>query len=121
MSITSTASPVAGNNYTITCSVTLADGLSGFPEVTWINSDGQEIVSEGDTTVYGPLTSGLVTNLILQFDPLRIINEGLYTCFGVFSPVILSTELNSSDTIFIDVDLGKGLISVQCYYFVLCM
>ena len=109
MSITSTASPVAGTNYTITCSVTLTEGLSGFPEVMWLTSDGQEIVSEGDTTVYGPLTSGTITNLILGFDPLRISNEGLYTCFATFSPVILSTELNSSDTVFIDVDLGKGL------------
>ena len=109
MSVVSTAQPVAGNNYTLTCSVTLTNGLSGFPEVMWLNSDGQEIVSEGDTTVYGPLTSGLITTLILEFDPLRIRDEGLYTCYAVYSSPITSSEINSSATEYIDVELGKGL------------
>ena len=109
MSVVSTALPVAGNNYTLTCTVTLTNGLSGFPEVMWLNSNGQEIVSEGDTTVYGPLTSGLITTLILEFDPLRIRDEGLYTCDAVYSSPILATEVNSSATEYIDVELGKRL------------
>ena len=109
VSVASTALPVAGNNYTISCSVTLTNGLSGFPQVIWLNSEGQEILSEGDTTVYGPLTSGLITTLILEFDPLRVSDEGLYTCYAEYSSPLTSTAINSSATEFIDVELGKGL------------
>lgn len=113
MSINSVSPSVAGYNYTLTCTVTLTEGILGTPTIWWTNADGQQISSSGDIILHDSMTSGLTTNLTLYFDPIRTTDEGIYNCVASVSSPSLATPLNSSTTYFISVRLSK------CYLFVL--
>ena len=79
---TSGGDTVAGEQYTLTCTVTVPEssGLSGTPTVEWTGDDGQTGVTEGT-----PETSGRVTTLTLTFNPLQDSQDGVYTCRATFS------------------------------------
>ena len=71
---------VAGEQYTLTCTVTVPDGLTGTLTVVWTGDDGMTGVTEGTAE-----TSGRVTTLTLTFNPLRDSQDGGYTCMATFS------------------------------------
>ena len=71
---------VAGEQLTLTCTVTVPDGLTGTPTVVWTGDDGMTGVTEGT-----PDTSGRNTTLTLTFNPLRDSQDGDYTCMATFS------------------------------------
>ena len=73
---------VAGEQYTLTCTVTVPEssGLSGTPTVLWTGEEGMTGVTEGTAE-----TSGRVTTLTLTFDPLQYSQDGVYTCIATFS------------------------------------
>ena len=70
---------VAGEQYTLTCTVTVPEssGLSGTPTVGWTGDEGKTGVTEGTAE-----TSGSVTTLTLTFNPLQDSQDGVYTCSG---------------------------------------
>ena len=109
-SISSIGQPVAGYNFTLICSVTLIDGLTGMPTVTWIDSSDQQITSAGDLTVNNPMIAGLQTNRTLYFDPIRTRDMGTYTCVATLPSPALSTPLNTSALYTINVQLSKKII-----------
>ena len=47
--------------------------------ITWLNAEGQNIMSGGDFTITRQ-TSTQRVDYSLQFNPLRVSHEGLYTC-----------------------------------------
>ena len=95
-SVSSTSPSVAGYNYTLTCTVTLIEGMLDTPRVWWTDADGQLITSMGDIVLYDPVTSGLTTNLTLYFDPIRATDGGRYNCMASVSSPALAAPLNSS-------------------------
>ena len=72
---TSGGDTVAGEQYTLTCTVTVPDGLTGTPTVEWTGDEGKTRVTEGRAD-----TSGSVTTLTLTFNPLQDSQDGDYTC-----------------------------------------
>ena len=74
---TSGGDTVAGEQYTLTCAVTVPEssGLSGTPTVVWTGDEGKTGVTEGIAE-----TSGRVTTLTLIFNPLQDSQDGDYTC-----------------------------------------
>ena len=98
---------MAGYNFTLTCSVTLTDGLTGVPSVMWVDSSGRSVNSSGDLVVRDPVTSGQVTSLTLFFDPLRTSDEGAYTCVARLSSPASTLPLNSSALYIIDAQQSK--------------
>ena len=72
---TSGGDSVAGEQYTLTCTVTISPDLTGTPTVEWTGDEGVMSVTEGT-----PETSGRVTTLTLTFDPLQDSQDGIYTC-----------------------------------------
>ena len=73
---TSGGDTVAGEQYTLTCTVTVPEssGLSGTPTVVWTGDEGKTDVTEGTAE-----TSGSVTTLTLTFNPLQDSLDGDYT------------------------------------------
>jgi hypothetical protein len=95
-SVNAIGPPVAGYNFTLTCTIRQTEGLLGIPSVLWVDADGQQINSTEDIVLSNPVTSDQTTNLTLYFDPIRTSDEGTYTCLATLSSSALITPLNSS-------------------------
>ena len=74
---TSGGDTVAGEQYTLTCTVTVPEssGLTGTPTVEWTGDEGKTGVTEGTA-----MPSGRVTTLTLTFNPLQDSQDVDYTC-----------------------------------------
>ena len=72
----STLEPLAGIEYTLTCSVTLLHGVTAPPTIEWSGVDHGMIIS-------GVNTSGFVSQLTLQ--SLVLDHGGVYVCTAYFS------------------------------------
>lgn len=97
----------AGYNFTLTCTVTKTEGLSGTPSVSWVDADSQPIVESDNLYLSEQVTSGLTTTKSLYFDPLRLSDEGSYMCVASLSSSALSAPLSSTVTDFVDVQESK--------------
>ena len=106
-SIAATRPPVAGYNFTLTCTVVLADGLLGVPQILWLDPNGQPVSSAQDVTLAPPVTSAQTTNQSIYFDPIRTSDGGAYMCMAMVSSSALATTLNSSASFNINVQQSK--------------
>jgi len=66
--------PVAGDNYTLTCTV------NGIADIDWVGPNGMEIVNSSEITVGELQETGGVTTRTLTFSALSLENSGRYTC-----------------------------------------
>ena len=87
---------MAGYNYTLTCTATLIEGMSDTPSIWWTHTDDQLVSSGGDIILHDPITTGLSTILTLYFDPIRIMDGGIYICVASVPSPALTAPLNSS-------------------------
>ena len=87
---------MAGYNYTLTCTATLIEGMSDTPSIWWTHTDDQLVSSGGDIILHDPITTGLSTILTLYFDPIRIMDGGMYICVASVPSPALTAPLNSS-------------------------
>ena len=106
-SVSPVGPPVAGYNFTLTCSATQTEGLSGTPTLSWVNAEGQPITSSGDIMLGAETTSGLTTTRTLYFDPIRTSDGGSYTCVAALMSSGLNTTLSSSANYTITVQQSK--------------
>ena len=77
------ATPTAGQNYTITCSIFGAEGFT--PTYRWLKN-GSSIASETDSTLY--------------FPSLRLSNAGRYSCEVTVMSSLLSEDIVTSSNMF---------------------
>ena len=105
--------PVAGYNFSITCSATVTEGIVGVPVLAWTDSNGRPIGSTGDITLNDQVTSGQMTNRTLFFDPIRTSDEGSYICTATLSSPALTVALNSTTLYTIDVQQSKFKTSLN--------
>ena len=72
--------PVAGEFFSLTCTVTLAEGdsLIGDPVVQWLGPDGGSIISDTQHLMTNDSTKTYVSTL--EFTPVQTSHGGLYTC-----------------------------------------
>ena len=79
VSITTDDSPIAGERYALTCTVTYPDGLSNPVDVQWKEVDGSTTSGEA-ITVVDPVVSGTTTTTSIIFEPLRVVHERNIIC-----------------------------------------
>ena len=68
-----------GNNYTLTCTVTLIGGITLPVTMEWMYNNASILPSD-HLLVSKENTSSLVTTLHLTFTPIETTNGGDYTC-----------------------------------------
>ena len=75
MSVTAGGNPTLGQQYTLTCNVSVASGVTGTPTVQWMRpGNSTPIVTGGDFTVSS------TSPYTLTINPLRQSHAGQYTC-----------------------------------------
>ena len=109
--VTDIGPAVAGYNYTITCSVTLTEGLTGTPSLFWTSTDGTLLTSAGDIVLSNPVTSDLTTSMSVFFDPVRESDEGTYVCMATLSSPALTRTLNSTAVYNVTVQQSKAVVN----------
>ena len=94
--------PIAGQSYSLLCTVTVQDGPISDPHIMWLDPNGCPLSSEGAITIAtqsavdGPSQARLTTYSI-SFSPLYTSNGGLYTCQAtVTSPQQTLQETSSA-------------------------
>ena len=101
VSIISTGSNVAGQMYTLQCTVTI---VAGVLNVTWVNeTDGNEL-NEGNVISFDSKTisPGTVQRYDLIFNPFDYTHIGKYTCqtnLTVNGGVVFNGAGSDSDTV----------------------
>ena len=85
--------PLAGTNYTLTCTAEVVEGLVVVPVVWWTDPSNKTIVSGIDFTVRDPVTVGNITTVTLTFNSLHTSHGGEYTC----QATITIEEISISD------------------------
>ena len=114
VAINTTSTPTAEDVFTLSCTVTVVEGLVVQPNVEWVDS---ESIVEGAGTV---MTKGRVFTLDLVFNPLHTSHGGQYTCRATINIESINiTNLLNSSSQNITVKskngcyFGKMLLSVQ--------
>ena len=88
-------STVAGNTYSLVCSVTEdVAGLTGSPSVQWIGPDGSTAVS---TT--GSMSNQTSSSLTLTFQPLTTSSGGLYTCLATLPSPAVTGDITANTSL----------------------
>lgn len=73
----------AGETFALLCKVTLPDGLTTEPQISWLSPEGNILTSEGDVTVGSRPILGnpfRLTTYVIQFSPFLTSHGGTYTC-----------------------------------------
>ena len=72
---------VAGDMFTLSCRVTVVEGLVAQPDVIWVDSGGNAVMSGvNDVNVGNVMRSGRESTLGLEFNPLHTSHGGQYIC-----------------------------------------
>ena len=88
--------PTAGQMYSLLCTVYKEATIADIETFQWIGPDGKILTTDESITIVGPeagenVTFGAVITttetLELIFDPLKVKNEGQYTCSAEISEV----------------------------------
>ena len=67
--------PVLGQQYSLTCNVTISNGIVGDPTVEWMWPNGSNVITTG-----GDFTISHTPSNTLTINPLRESHAGQYTC-----------------------------------------
>ena len=104
----SVGSSVAGERYSVECSVETVDGVrSGHISITLTTPQGDSVVTES-LTITGNLTRGS-----LIFSPLTTSDGGQYSCTGRISAATVSVDVHSSSVIQVEVE-SEWVCLIQC-------
>ena len=102
ISITAVGEQVAGEIYTLNCTITIPEGITTPPTVQWMDSSG--ILSTWNTTEY----SGSALSHILEFNPLRVSHGGQFVC----QALIITAAPPFTITSYAEFDITpKGILS----------
>ena len=80
-------------DYTLTCTVTVMEGMTLPVTVEWVGPDGSVVVSEVNRMVREVEVQGRVSTLILSFSPVISEDGGKYTCRAAIFPQWMSSPL----------------------------
>ena len=87
---------IAGETYEIVCEASLKRGIQTTPFFTWLNSDGDRVMNDGDISVE-PATA---SSLQIVFGILKTSHSGIYICevtlysLALQSPLVISTNIS---------------------------
>ena len=107
----SVGSSVAGERYSVECSVETVEGVrSGDISIIWTTPQGDSVVTESLTT------TGRVTRSSLNFSPLTTSDGGQYTCTGRISAATVSVDVHSNFSIQVTVE-SECVCLIQGYLY----
>ena len=75
VSITVGRNSTLGQQYTLTCNVSVASGVTGTPTVQWVGPSSSAPIATG-----GDFTVSSISPYTLTINPLRQSHAGQYTC-----------------------------------------
>ena len=85
VTIDTVGTPTAGEMLTLTCRVTVVEGLTVQPDVEWVDSVSIVIINGSEST------------LDLEFSPLHTSHGGMYTCIASINiPLISVIDLSNN-------------------------
>ncbi len=119
VSVTEEGIATAGHQYMLHCTVTLGEGPSNDPAVTWFNPSGEPLSSEGPITLASqPSSQGSrVTTYIIKFSPLYTSHGGVYTCMAtVTSPYETLSEVASDNYQIIIQSMSVSIVFFLLFY-----
>ena len=91
---------MAGEPLTLTCTVSVLEGVSGVPVIAWRRPDGSSVDSDDLVTVGDSETSDQITTRALEFHSLYTSHGGQYTCIATLDvDGSTSTALVTKDVI----------------------
>ena len=93
MEITSNGNILAGNTFSLTCSLQNVQILAAPITLAWLGPDNSEVITQGSVQIGFPQNDGNFTQVTLNFDPLYGHLAGTYTCQATIP------SLSSSQTI----------------------
>ena len=100
VTVDAVGTPTAGEMLTLTCRVTVVEGLTVQPDVEWVDSGGNAVPSGvNDVTVGNVTISG---TLEMEFSPLHTSHGGMYTCIAsinIQSIDVIGLTNNSSENV----------------------
>lgn len=114
VSTTVEGTPVAGQNYSLTCTLELPEGINTPAVLQWLDSNGP--VSNGSgTTVGEPQLAGTTAVITVEFSPLRTSHSGHFTCRAtVTSPALPYRIVKSAELdVFVQGERLKWLSNVH--------
>ena len=77
VSITTSGYNIAGNMYSLLCSVSV---VFGTPDITWFYSNGTKLLNDSEITQTLTMISDTIQTYELPFNPLMYTHVGEYTC-----------------------------------------
>ena len=103
-------SPIAGQMYTLTCTVTFPDGLSSPASVQWKDAGGS--LNSGEAImVVDPVVSGTTITTSIIFEPLRVVHERNIICeatvMSVAPPMVITKTAE------VDIGVERMLITLS--------
>lgn len=114
ITIRTEGNPIAGQQYSLICTVTVVEDLVVEPSVAWLNSNDDPVSGE-DITVGNTERMGTTTTLTLVFQPLHTSHGGAYTCRASISVAEISlSDLSSTSSA--DVNVASKLVCQELSY-----
>ena len=98
--------PVAGEVYTLICTVTVDEFLQANLTLSW-----SRLESDGDILITGHQLSK-ENNIILSFNPLNTSHGGMYVCeatITIAGNVLLIQTINDSQTLYVQSKFTKKI------------
>ena len=111
VSITTSGSNIAGNMYSLLCSVSV---VFGTPNISWFDSKGMIVIDGSGITQTLTMISDTEQTFELQFNPLMYTHGGEYTC------VANLTVIRDDDT-FIGVSNATTAVYVSSQFNIITM
>ena len=112
VSISTSGSTEVGQKLSITCTVTLVDGLFENITINWTKTDE---ISEVDLdSLQVRVDDGAVTNVTLVLDPVLFDYRGDYMCFAMFNISLTNDGDSLSEMHKLTVDCECSLYPYTC-------
>ena len=73
-------SPVAGQQFTLTCTAAVVQGFQNAPAIEWRDASGFTITSGEDITIGDVMVIANNVSLALHFNPLRLTHGETFSC-----------------------------------------
>ena len=112
--------PVAGQLYTLLCTVTVQNGPISHLQIMWLDPAGQPLSSQGVITIAKQpvLNPTRLTTYSLSFSPLHTSHGGEYTCQATVTSPQQTLQETSSAAHNLTVDSKEYFVNVELFVIV---
>ena len=117
VSIVTEGQPITGQQYILTCIVTIPRGVVSPVDVAWLNSSGP-ITSGGGVLLHSPNVSDETVMLTLEFNPFRDVHEEQLRCEASTRAMAPPYTLQGAAEMDITATSKLGNVSSTCFTYI---